>query len=123
VCSSFGVPTPWEAFESFRKRYTRATDILWNSWDLSKDQVFTRVRGDRRKFEKMKFLVKCLFVWLYWATTPQMNDREIVKRLVYRLAAAWDLQKLVSCPKLELIHRKYLTFVKQLPEESYKYFN
>lgn len=103
---------PFEAFKAFSNKYTRATRILGELYELSLSQIFNRVCSDRIRFERFKFEVKFLWLWLNSATSQQMNDCEAVTAVLQHGKAVWLAQRLNYCPSLEKIAGKYLTDVK-----------
>jgi hypothetical protein len=107
-----GFSLPWGAFASFKNRYARATKILQELYELSDNEAFSRVRSDRKRFEKFKFLSKCLFAELFSMKSEKIKNKGFLLGLMLEHSAYWEKMSLQTCPKLDKILDGYLTNVK-----------
>lgn len=103
---------PFEAWRSFRRRYARATDYLAKIYKTSENAIFFSVRADRRRFERLKFIVKLLHISTLFDDSIDSRDVESGRAFTVRMLAVWEGEKRAYCPTLTRIYALYLTNVK-----------
>jgi hypothetical protein len=103
---------PVEAFVRFCKLYSRATETLCRNYMLERMDLYRRIIEKRSEWQKIKFIVKCIFLEMYSWTTPQIENQPFIRACIVGLCSLWDRQRLRSCPQLNVIASKYYTNVK-----------
>jgi hypothetical protein len=112
---------PWKAWNGFYYRYARATDCVAGLYNMTSLQLFLKVRYDRIRFERLKFIVKIMQI----ATLYDRNLFSLFPSSGCSLAdwarSTFDRCGYHSCPDMARIYALYLTDVKyylSLPDKS-----
>jgi len=108
LCSIRKYSLPFEAYRAFRKRYARATDILCETFEIPENRCFQYVSENSERWQKFKFLSKCLFIMLYSLPSDTIRASERLKGLIRAKARLWDQKHLKTCPSLKVIHMRLL---------------
>lgn len=103
-------PLPWAAYATFRKRYTRATelvDILLEGYEW---HSFAKCAKNDQNWQKYKFLVKSTHHAIERSKFPccRLDNKEskgLMEELYCHLVRLWDSMGWKHCPGAELLNR------------------
>ena len=112
---------PFKAWNGLYYRYARVTDYLGKLYNLTPLQIFTTVRRDRNRFERLKFIIKILHIATLYDSQFITMFPETGKALVGLAGTIWGKVGYFTCPPIDRIYALYLTDVKYflaLPEKS-----
>jgi hypothetical protein len=112
---------PYKAWSGLYHRYARVTDYVAKLYNTTPSKLFSIVRRDRSRFERLKFIIKLVHVAALYDKQFISMFPETGKALVQLASSKWAAAEYFTCPDLARIYALYLTDVKYylaLPEKS-----
>lgn len=112
---------PYKAWSGLYYRYARVTDYITKLYNTTPAKLFSTVRRDRNRFERLKFTIKIMHVAALYDKQFISMFPETGKALVHLAGSKWAAAGYFTCPDLARIYALYLTDVKYflaLPEKS-----